>query len=377
MDTMEAEAPTLYDLLGRRWTIGAGVTNTAFDPAGGCVAFALADGAVAIAPVADVEPPQDRCRVELDMGRTTISPRQKPVPPLTKVIISDGPLPLAPIGTSEFVTSDHGRLLCISASGVTRAVSNNAAPVDFIAPVPGGGILTASGGSILFYDSNGEVVWLQERVGGRASAMAASSDGRSFAIGADGRLFVRTFGPRPEPATSFELGPVSALSWSPDGTWLAASVTEAGVVLVRLADAKIIRIPTYPAAVASLSWSADSRILATSGAYRTIAWDVSRLDDHSEQPTNLATGRARFVPVEAVDFHPQGRLVATGYADGLVVVAKVGRSDELVVRRPGGGAVHGLRWSNSGQHLALGTNEGEAAIVTFPPHVFKQLPVRV
>ena len=371
MDTMEAETATLYELLARRWTVGTAVTNTAFDPAGRAVAFALADGALAIAPLSDMEPPQDRCRVALDEGRTTISPRRKPVPPLTKVIVSDAPVHLAQFGTSGFVASDHDRLLCTSASGVTRVVSSQGAPIDLIASVSGEGILTASGGSIMFYDSNGDIVWLQERVGGHASAMAVSPDGRCFAIGADGGLLVRTFGPRPEPAASFDLGSVSALSWSPDGSWLAASVVNAGVVLVRLADAWIVRIPTYPATVASLSWSADSRVLVTSGAYRIIAWDVSSLADDSERPTNLAMGRARFVLVDTVDIHPERQLVAAGYADGMVAVARIGHSDELVVRPPGRGAVHALRWSSDGQHLAVGTSEGEAAIVTFPPHVFK------
>ncbi|MCP3368542.1 WD40 repeat domain-containing protein [Bradyrhizobium cajani] len=371
MDTMEAESATLYELLGRHWTVGTAVTNTVFDPAGQGVAFALADGALAIAPLTDAEPAQDRCRVALDEGRATISPRRKPVPPLTKVIISDAPLHLSALGTSDFIATDHGRLLRVSASGVTRVVSSHEAPIDLLAPVPAGGILTASGGSIIFYDSNGEVAWLQERVGGHASAMAVVPDGRHFAIAADGRLLVRSFGPRPEPSTSFELGSVSALSWSPDGSWLAVSAGKTGIVLVRLADARTVRIPTYPAAVASLSWSADSRVLVTSGAYRMIAWDVLSLEDESDQPTNLATGRARFVLVETADIHPERRLVAAGYADGTVAVARIGQSDELIVRSPGRGAVQTLRWSSDGQHLAFGTSDGEAAIVTFPPYIFK------
>lgn len=371
MDTMEAETAALYELLGRHWTVGTAVTNVIFDPAGQGVAFALADGALAMAPLTDVEPVQDRCRVALDEGRTTISPRRKPVPPLTKVIIGDTPPKLAPIGTSDFFAGDHGRLLRVSASGVTRVVANHGAPIDLIAPVSAGGILTASAGSIIFYDSNGEVVWLQERVGGHASAMAVSPDGRRFAIGADGCLIVRSFGPRPEPSISFELGSVKALSWSPDGTWLAVSVVKAGVVLVRLADARIVRIPTYPSTVASLSWSADSAILVTGGAYRIIAWDVSSLDDGSDRPTNLATGHARFVLAEFVDVHPERQLTAAGYADGMVAVARIGHPDELVVKPPGNGAVHALCWSDDGQHLAFGTDGGEAAIVTFPSHIFK------
>ena len=371
MDTMEAETATLYELLGRHWMVGAPVTSVAFDAAGQAVAFALADGALAIAPLADIEPPQDRCRIALDEGRTTISPRRKPVPPLMKAAISDGPFHLASIGTSGFIASDHNRLLGVSTSGVTQPAANHGSPIDVVAPVQADGILTASGGSIIFHDSDGEVGWLQQRAGGNASALAVSRDGRRLAMGADDCLLIRAFGPRPEPAASFELGSISSLSWSPDGNWLAASVARAGVVLVHPADARIVRIPGYPASVASLSWSADSRVLVTSGAYRVIAWDVSSLDDGREQPISRATGRARFVVVEAAGMHPERRLVAAGYGDGMIVVARIGEPDELVVKPPGGGSVRALQWSRDGQQLAFGTSDGEAAIVTFPPHIFK------
>ncbi|MGY3617176.1 WD40 repeat domain-containing protein [Bradyrhizobium sp. USDA 10063] len=371
MDTMEVETVTLYELLGRRWTVGAPVTGTAFDASGQVVAFALADGALAIAPVTDIEPPQDRCRIALDGGRATISPRRKPVPPLMKVAISDARFHLAALGTSGFIASDCSRLLSVSSSGVTQLAANHDSPVDLVAPVQGGGILAASGGSVISYDCNGDVGWLQERRGGNASAIAVSRDSRRFAMAVDGFLLIRAFGPRPEPAASFELGSISTLSWSPDGSWLAISVAKTGIALVRLADARIVRIPAYPASVASLSWSADSRVLVTSGAYRMIAWDVSSLNDASERPISLATGRARFVLVEAVDVHPERQLVAAGYGDGMVVVARIGGPDELVVKPPGRGTVCALQWSRDGQHLAFGTSDGEAAIVTFPPHIFK------
>ena len=102
-----------------------------------------------------------------------------------------------------------------------------------------------------------------------------------------------------------------------------------------------------------------------------VAWDISSLDDESERPISVATGRAGFVLVEAVDVHPGRPLVAGGYGDGRVVVARIGESGELVVKPPGRGAVQALQWSRDGQHLAVGTRDGEAAIVTFPPHIFK------
>lgn len=369
MDTMEAETAALYDLLGRHWMVGAPVTSMAF--AGDGVAFALTDGALAIAPLTDTEPPQDRCRIALDGGRATISPRRKPVPPLTKVVISDAPLHLASIGPSGFVANERSRLLGVSPSGVTHLIADHGSAIDLVAPAQAGGILAASGGSVVFYDPNGEVGWLQERAGGNASALAVSWDGRRFAMGVDDCLLVRAFGARPEPVASFELGPISNLAWSPDGSWLAASIVGAGVVLIRLADARIVRISSYPGSTSSLAWRADSRVLVTSGAYRIIAWDISSLRDDSERLASIATGRARLVLVEAVDMHAEGRLIAAGYGDGMVVVAKIGESDELVVKPPGGGAVHALRWSADCQHLAFGSDNGEAAIITFPSHIFK------
>jgi WD40 repeat protein len=371
MDTIEAETATLCQLLGRHWTVGAPVTSTVFDPAGEVVGFALADGTLAVAPLADSESPQDRCRVALDGGQTTILPRQRLVPPVTKVVIGDAPLNLSTFGKSGFIVADRGRLLQVSVSGATKVVVDQGSPIDVVAPVQTGGILAASGGTIIFYDSNGEGGWLQQCAEGSPSAMAVSWDGRSFAMGVEGRLLLRAFGPGPEPAASFELGSITSLSWSPDGIWLAVSGVKTGIVLVRLADARIVRIPSYPATVASLSWSADSRHLVTSGAYRMVVWDVSSPGDKGEQPMNLATGRAGFVLVEAVDMHPERPLVAAGYSDGKVTVARIGAPDELVIKPPGEGAIHALRWSRDGQHLAFGTGEGEAAIVTFPPHIFR------
>lgn len=371
MDTMEAETTSIHELLGRHWMVGAPVEHLAFDAAGKVVAFALADGAVAIAPLADVEPPQDRCRKAVDGGRTMISPRRQPVPPVMKVVISDAPLHLASLGTTGFIASDRGRLLCVSASGVTRIVANNEAQIDLVTPVPAGGILAAAGGMIISYDPRGDVAWLQQRAGSSASALAVSPDSQRFALGVDDRLLIRAFGPRPEPSASFELGSIAAISWSPDGNWIAVSMVQGGVALVHLADSRIVRVPGYPATVSSLSWSVDSRFLVTSGAYRIVGWDVSTLVGDNERPASLASGRAGLVLAETVDMHPERSLVAAGYSNGMVVVARIGERDELVVKPAGGGAVTILRWSRDGQHLAFGTNDGEAAIVTLPSQIFK------
>ena len=85
----------------------------------------------------------------------------------------------------------------------------------------------------------------------------------------------------------------------------------------------------------------------------------------------LQTGRPGLVVVERVAAHPARDLIAVGYANGQVAVMQLGQRDELLVRQEDGGAVTALDWSADGEHLALGTADGLAAVVSFPPHLFK------
>ena len=61
--------------------------------------------------------------------------------------------------------------------------------------------------------------------------------------------------------------------------------------------------------------------------------------------------------------HPTRDYIAGGFADGLVVVADADSSQILPVAPPGSGAVTTLAWSPDGTKLAIGTEQGYAAIV--------------
>ncbi|WP_454625238.1 WD40 repeat domain-containing protein [Bradyrhizobium cenepequi] len=370
MDIVEADTASLYCLLGRHWRVDVPVDEIAFDPAGKTVAFSLADGSIALASVEDAEPPQQRYRVGLEDGRPTISARRQPVPPVIRVAIGDPPLQLFLPGPSGIVVHERsGRLFHVSASGATEQILKiDDQAFDALAVTVDGTVLAAVGGSIASYDAGG-ARFATPTYRGAASALAISPDGARVAIASTLGLFVGKIGS--EPDTVFEVGKLAAISWSPDGVWIAASLERGGVVLLRPADERMIRIPDYPATAWSLAWSADSHRLATSGAFRIIVWDVSTLNDGRAQPVSVGTGRAGFVAVEAVDLQFRNSLIAAGYANGKVVVAKIGDRDELLVKTPGQGEVCAIRWSIDGQHLAFGTADGEAAIVTFPPQLFK------
>ncbi len=121
----------------------------------------------------------------------------------------------------------------------------------------------------------------------------------------------------------------------------------------------------------SLAWSVPANAIVTAGAYRAAAWSMAHPPLEDATVGALQTGRPGLVVVERVAAHPSRDLIAVGYANGQVGVMRLGQRDELLVRQDGGGAVTALAWSGDGEHLALGTADGLAAVVGFPPHLFK------
>jgi WD40 repeat protein len=78
-------------------------------------------------------------------------------------------------------------------------------------------------------------------------------------------------------------------------------------------------------------------------------------------PVELAGGDG--IICNQVACHPREDIVAGGFADGLVVIADINSSRVIPVAPPGHGPVSTLAWSPDGTRLALGTEDGFAALV--------------
>jgi len=64
----------------------------------------------------------------------------------------------------------------------------------------------------------------------------------------------------------------------------------------------------------------------------------------------------------AVACHPAQEIVAVGFEDGLIMLARIEDSAEILVKKPGAAAVSALAWSADGAKLAFGTEGGEAGV---------------
>jgi WD40 repeat protein len=154
-----------------------------------------------------------------------------------------------------------------------------------------------------------------------------------------------------------------SVAFSPDGKFLVTAMQEPMLHGWRLPEGQHMRMSGYSARVRSLGWSADGDFLATSGSEQLILWPFDGKDGPmGRQPKIMARSKARVVVVAC---HPHQPVVAVGYADGVVALARIDDGALIEVKAAGLAPVSALGWDAGGQTLAFGTEAGEAGALSF------------
>lgn len=163
-------------------------------------------------------------------------------------------------------------------------------------------------------------------------------------------------------------GAHTGVVYSPDGRYVVTSMAENALHGWRLDNVKTaegahMRMTGYPAKPKSLSWSVKGRYLASSGAQAAICWPFAgKQGPMGKSPKELGTrGDAM---VTQVACHPVEDVVAVGYDDGMVMAVKIEDAAEVLLRRPGKGALSSLCWDARGDRLVFGSEEGEAGVIS-------------
>jgi WD40 repeat protein len=148
---------------------------------------------------------------------------------------------------------------------------------------------------------------------------------------------------------------------SPDGRFLVTTMQEPMLHGWRLLDRQHMRMSGYAARVMSLSWSTGGDWLATSGAAQLVLWPFQGKDGPMGKTPRLLTPSGH--RIDAVACHPRTDVVAAGYNNGLVLLARIEDGAEILAKKPGDAPVTALAWSGDGRLLAWGTESGEAGII--------------
>jgi WD40 repeat protein len=153
-----------------------------------------------------------------------------------------------------------------------------------------------------------------------------------------------------------------AIAVSPDGRFVATATQDHALHVWRLENKTDMQMAGYPAKVASLSWSADSLLLAASGASDLGAWPFDGPGPEGREPLSFLDGKdAR---ATRVAFHPRARLIAGGFSDGTLAVVDTARRRAIKIPVGKGVALSALAWSPDGRHVVAGAEDGRGAIVT-------------
>ncbi|MFV0303320.1 MAG: WD40 repeat domain-containing protein [Paracoccus sp. (in: a-proteobacteria)] len=369
------QAMSLFDLIGRAWDLGQPVKQLGFNANGSAVACGLKDGALALLPVADGEHPEKRIRMELDSGRTSIRPRENPLPQPTAVdaqMAADGP-DFCPLGEQGFAFArTNGEVWRVTARGQALRLVSGGAPVTALCALPGSDALVVARGRNLqlVAATTGEGT-VAAALPGDIARMALSPDGGRLIVWGEGG-FTLLSADRLEVQSAFDCpSPALSLEWSADGRWIAAGGGDNSLILIDTGAGRLDRIVDFPAAVHSAGFSLKGAALLASGAFRVVGWRGPDLPfgDHAGEP--IETGKPGLTVVERIAPHPQKDLCAAAYGNGLVTICQIGRREELMLAEGGGEPVTAMAWSPDGAHLAFACADGRAAIATFPKAMFK------
>jgi WD40 repeat protein len=337
MSDAAEQVPLVYSH-GKRLAPGAPVSAVMW--LGDEAAYTLGDGSVRFAGLAG-----ERARIDAHKG----------------AILSAA---LHPDGDALVSGGDDGRVLRIGVDGAVLELG--AFGRDWV-----GGI-AASARSKLIVAATGAVatVWLSGTTRPSHSYAFPSTVG-GVALDAKGlRLAVSHYGgaallyPKSAQSSRFALkwaGSHLACTLSPDCGYLVTATQELGLHGWRLPIGADMAMSGYRAKTRSFSWDRRARWLATSGDARVILWPFDGKTGPMGRKPHLTGARGALVTMVA--FHPTQDILAVGYADGAVVLARIDDDNFVLVDQAGGAGVSALGWNAAGTMLAWGDEDGGAGLL--------------
>jgi WD40 repeat protein len=269
--------------------------------------------------------------------------------------------------TKSLVTGgEDGKILRITADGlVTQLAEAPRKWINTVAAGPSGAIAYAHGKSAFVVTSDGKTREFAEQR--TIEHVAFANKGLRIAVARYNGVTLHWAGTNGAPVDLDWKGAHTFVTFSPDGRFLVTAMQENALHGWKLdvkpgEETRHMRMSGYPGKVKSLSWSPKGKWLASSGAPAAIVWPFAAKDGPmGKAPMELGT-RANIMAT-AVAFHPAEEVLAIGFIDGMILGVRLGDQKEVLLRRPGKGAISGLGWSPSGKLLAFASEAGDCGVI--------------
>jgi WD40 repeat protein len=262
---------------------------------------------------------------------------------------------------SRLITSGEDGKVCASAGEKTEILAQAGKKwISSVASGPQGAIAYATGKSAFVRFADGRTKEFQHPR--TVEGLAFSPKGMRFGVARYNGVTLHFPASQSKPAELEWAGAHTAVTFSPEGKFVVTAMQENALHGWKLADGKHMRMSGYPAKVKSLSWSAKGKWLASSGAPAAIVWPFQAKDGPmGKAPLELGTRGNSMVT--AVACHPSQEIAAIGYNDGMVMAVRFADAKEVLLRRPGKGAVTSMMWDDEERRIAFGTETGDCGVI--------------
>ncbi len=154
-------------------------------------------------------------------------------------------------------------------------------------------------------------------------------------------------------------GAVQKLAWSPDGTCIAGGALNASVHFWYYATGYDLEMTGYPRKVNELSWSADSRFLATGGGDTVMIWDCSGKGPAGSEPIPCEGHQQA---ISAVHFHHKVPLLASTCEGGSVFFWNSAANFKLCAQAEMDQGISQFTWSPTQNLCAFGGDQGAVSV---------------
>ncbi|RUW75311.1 MULTISPECIES: WD40 repeat domain-containing protein [unclassified Mesorhizobium] len=256
---------------------------------------------------------------------------------------------------------EDGKVFSITAGGnVEELASAGRKWITSIAAGPQGAIAFASGKTAFVRFADGKT---KEFAHPRSvEGLAFSPKGMRFGVARYNGATLHFPAAEGKPVELEWAGAHTGITFSPDGAFLVTTMQENALHGWKLADGKHMRMSGYPAKVKSLSWAPKGKWLASSGAPAAIVWPFTGKDGPMGKAL-LELGTRGNAMVTTVACHPSQDVVAIGYDDGMVMAVRFADAKEVLLRRPGKGAITAMMWDRQERRVVFGSAAGDCGVI--------------